>query len=81
MMDGRFDQKFAELFAASRTHEDRKGALALDWPLALACICSLVVFVLSAILACRAIPPSCRISMKAPLLQAVPERLRQPIRA
>lgn len=44
MMDGRFDQPFADLFAASLADEGRKGAGPSVWPLAVACVCGLVLF-------------------------------------
>lgn len=43
MMDGRFDQQFAELFAASRADTDSKEKLPAVWPLALACIAVLTI--------------------------------------
>lgn len=43
-MDGRFDQQFAELFTASLGDEGKKSEGHSFWPLALACICGLVVF-------------------------------------
>lgn len=50
MMDGRFDQHFAELFAASLAEGDQKGDRLQVWPLALACIGGLVVFATGALL-------------------------------
>lgn len=43
MLDGRFDQQFAELFAASPGNEGNEGEGHSFWPLAVACICSLFV--------------------------------------
>lgn len=43
MMDGRFDQHFAELFAASLAEGDSEGDRLPTWPLAVACLCGLVV--------------------------------------
>jgi hypothetical protein len=43
MMDGRFDQQFAELFAALRADEGKKNGFASLWPLAAACIFGLAV--------------------------------------
>lgn len=51
MMDGRFDQQFAELFAASLADEGKKVERPTLWPLAMACICGLVVFASTAVLA------------------------------
>lgn len=50
MMDGRFDQQFAELFATSRSEERRTGTGPFSWRLAVACICGLVVFAFAAAL-------------------------------
>jgi hypothetical protein len=51
MMDGRFDQHFAELFAASLADEGKKSNSPSFWPLAVACICGLVVVASAAVLA------------------------------
>lgn len=51
MMDGRFDQQFAELFAASLGDEGKKSEGNSFWPLAVACICGLIVFASTTILA------------------------------
>lgn len=51
MMDGRFDQQFAELFATSIANEGKKGARPLFWPLAAAWICGLALFACAAVLA------------------------------
>jgi hypothetical protein len=51
MIDGRFDQHFAELFAASLADDSRKGGGPSYWPLAAACICGIVVFASAAVLA------------------------------
>lgn len=50
MMDGRFDQHFAELFATS-VDDNGKTDLSSLWPMAMACICGLAGFVFSAVLA------------------------------
>jgi len=49
MMDGRFDQHFAELFAASLDTEDRTGKQPPLWPLVLACIGGLAAIALAAV--------------------------------
>jgi hypothetical protein len=51
MMDGRFDQQFAQLFAAPRADEGKKGEGHLFWPLAVACLCGLILVASAAILA------------------------------
>ena len=51
MMDGRFDQYFAEIFSASLANEGKKGGRPALWPLAVACICGLVMFASAAVLA------------------------------
>lgn len=51
MMDGRFDQQFAELFAESAAEEGKKGEVPAPWPLAVACICGLCVFAAAVVLA------------------------------
>lgn len=51
MMDGRFDQQFAELFAASLSDKDKKGEPNSLWPLVVACLGGLVVFAFAAALA------------------------------
>ena len=51
MMDGRFDQRFAELFATSLADEGKIGEGSSLWPLALACLFSLIVFASAVILA------------------------------
>ncbi len=55
MMDGRYDQQFAELFVASLADENRKERRPSLWPLtmaiAMAAICGLVVFTSTALLA------------------------------
>ena len=51
MMDGRFDQQFAELFAASRGDEGKTSDGPVFWPFALACVCGLVVFASAVVLA------------------------------
>lgn len=51
MMDGRYDQRFAELFVASLADENRKERRPSLWPLAMAAICGLVVFTSIAVLA------------------------------
>lgn len=50
MMDGRFDQQFAELFAASLADDGKNGEALSLWALVLACICGLVVFGSAAVL-------------------------------
>jgi hypothetical protein len=45
VMDGRFDQQFAELFAESLSDQNGKAGLPALWPWALAGICGLVVIV------------------------------------
>jgi len=51
MMDGRFDQQFAALFAASLADEGKKSEGHSFWPLAVACLCSLIVFASAVFLA------------------------------
>ncbi len=51
MMDGRFDQQFAELFAASLADESKKSEGPPFWPLALSCVCGGIVFAVTVILA------------------------------
>jgi hypothetical protein len=50
MMDGRFDQHFAELFSASRAGQgvEDKPQVPL-WPLALACLTGLALLALAAL--------------------------------
>ena len=50
MMDGRFDQYFADIFSASLANEDKKGERPVLWPLAVACICGLAIFASAAVL-------------------------------
>lgn len=50
-MDGRFDQHFAELFASSLADESKNSEGPLFWPVAVACICGLVLFASAAALA------------------------------
>lgn len=50
MMDGRFDQHFAEIFAASLADEGKAGARSSLWPLVFAVCIGL------AVLACAAVP-------------------------
>lgn len=52
MMDGRFDQQFAELFAASRADEGKNNGPASLWPLAANCILGLAVFASSVVMGC-----------------------------
>lgn len=51
MMDGRFNQHFAELFAPSLGAKDKKAEPNSLWPLAVACVGGLVMFAFSAALA------------------------------
>jgi hypothetical protein len=51
MMDGRFDQQFAEHFAAPLADESKKSEGPAFWPLALSCIFGRVVFAVTVILA------------------------------
>lgn len=51
MMDGRFDQQFAELFAASVADKGKKGERLSRWPLVFAVVAGLSVFVCTAVLA------------------------------
>jgi len=48
MMDGRFDQHFAELFATSASDEAGRDERPSLWPLAVACICGLIALALAA---------------------------------
>lgn len=50
MMDGRFDQQFAELFATSLADERKDNRRASLWPLAAACIFGLAVFASSVVM-------------------------------
>jgi hypothetical protein len=50
MMDGRFDQQFAELFATSLADEGKDNRRASLWPLAAACIFGLAVFASSVVM-------------------------------
>lgn len=51
MMDGRFDQQLAELFATTLADQDKKGGPSPLWPLAVACIAGIVVFACAVALA------------------------------
>lgn len=51
LMDGRFDQQFAELFVASLGDEGKKSEGPSFWPLALSPICGAIVFAFAVILA------------------------------
>lgn len=50
MMDGRFDQQLAELFAASRADEGKNNGSASLWPLVAAYIFGVVVFANSVVM-------------------------------
>lgn len=50
MMDGRFDQHLAEIFAASLADEGTKSERSSLWPLMFACFFGLAVFVCASVL-------------------------------
>ncbi len=50
MMDGRFDQHFAELFAGSTADDSGKSGRVSLWPTALAIVAALVIVAVAAFL-------------------------------